>query len=197
MRPVGERPVVADARSIAIDAEQAARAGDLDKARRLYLVAGDRAATSGNPSAAARWFRHAVELDLFDVVAVQRLATTVPRAAVRAEWSAYAAALRAATLPTFPTTAIHLVVSNAGAEVIASPVGVVLEVLLTGDDLVEAHPAPRFDTMPLAMALLVIHRALWPAPRSRPIAPMVVRVAYRGRQPVRLDELGDWDAPAS
>jgi hypothetical protein len=29
------------------------------------------------------------------------------------------------------------------------------------------------------------------------VAPMVVRVAYRGRQPVRLDEAGDWDIPAS
>jgi hypothetical protein len=197
MRPAGERPVVADARSLVIDAEQAARAGDLDKARRLYLVAGDRAATGGNPSAAARCFRHAVELDLFDVVAVQRLAATVSRAVVRAEWSSYAAALRGGTMPAFASTAIQLVVSNAGAEVVAAPVGTVLEVLLTGDDLVEAHPAPRFDAMPLAMALLIIHRALWPAPRTRPVAPMVVRVAYRGRQPVRLDESGDWDLGAS
>jgi hypothetical protein len=187
---------VNDARALLADADRAARAGDLDEARRLYLSAGDRAATAGNWSVATRGFRHAVELDLFDRTAVERLATLATRAAARAEWAAYARALRADTMPRFAVPAIQLVVSNSGAEIVASPVGTVLEVLLTGDDLVEAHPAPRFDAMPLVMALLIVRRALWPSPRARPVAPMQVRVSFRGGPPARLDELGDW-TPAS
>jgi hypothetical protein len=187
---------IPDARSILADAERAARAGELDDARRLYLDAGDRAAIAGNWTLATRCFRYTVELDFFDIVAVQRLATMTPRATARAEWAAYMAALRGGTLAKFAATSVQLVVSNSGAEVVASPVGVVLEVLLSGDDLVEAHPAPAFDMMPLAMALLVVRRALWPVKRSRPATAMTVRVAYRGRQPVKLDELGDWDVGA-
>jgi hypothetical protein len=178
------------------DAERAARSGATEEARRLYVAAGDRAVAIGSWTPAARCYRHAVELDLFDGVAVQRLATYGARLPARAEWGAYAAALRTGTMPPFQYTSIQLVVSNDGAEVVAQPVGSVLDVLLTGDDLVEAHPAPQFDAMPLAMALLVIRRALWPVPRLRPVAPMSVWVAYRGRQPVKLDELGDWEVPS-
>jgi hypothetical protein len=182
-----------DARALVTEAERAARAGDVGEARRLYLEAGDHHSGKGAAAMAARHYRHAVELDLFDLVAVQRLALRAARAPTRVEWGAYAAALRHGAMPAFASTSIHLLVSNEGAEVTAAPVGRVLDVLLTGDDLVEAHPAPKFDTMPLAMALLVLRRALWPAPRTRPASPMSVRVAYRGRQPVKLDELGDWD----
>jgi hypothetical protein len=47
--------------------------------------------------------------------------------------------------------------------------------------------------MPLAMALIILRRALWLAPRELAADPMSVRVAFDGRPEVRLDELGDWE----
>ena len=47
--------------------------------------------------------------------------------------------------------------------------------------------------MPIALAMIVIRRALWTAPRDRATELMSVRVTYEGHQRVRLDEHGDWE----
>jgi hypothetical protein len=50
--------------------------------------------------------------------------------------------------------------------------------------------------MPLAMALIILRRAMWLAPREHASDPMALRVAFDGRPQVRLDELGDWEPVA-
>ena len=68
---------------------------------------------------------------------------------------------------------------------------------MTADDLVEARPEARFTGMPLAMALIILRRALWLAPRELAADPMSLRMAFDGRPQVRLDELGDWEQISS
>jgi hypothetical protein len=72
-------------------------------------------------------------------------------------------------------------------------IGVVMELMMTGDDLVETRPEAWFAGMPLAMALIILRRALWMAPRDFAAEPSSLRVAFDGRQQGRLDELGDWE----
>jgi hypothetical protein len=72
------------------------------------------------------------------------------------------------------------------------PVGTVLEVLMTGDSLVEVHPDARLANMPLAMALVILRRAMWAAPRDHAPDPMAIDVVFGGRAAMRLDEMGDW-----
>ena len=64
---------------------------------------------------------------------------------------------------------------------------------MTEDDLVETRPAARFMGMPLAMAMIIVRRAMWLSPRELASDPMSLRVAFEGRPQVRLDELGDWE----
>jgi hypothetical protein len=71
-----------------------------------------------------------------------------------------------------------------------------MELMMTDDDLVETRPEARFAGMPLAMAMLIVRRAMWFAPRDLAADPMSVRVAFDGRAQVRLDELGDWEPVA-
>ena len=68
---------------------------------------------------------------------------------------------------------------------------------MTEDDLVETRPALRYAGMPLAMALVILRRAMWLAPRDVAAEPGTLRVAFDGRPQVRLDELGDWAAVAT
>ena len=60
-------------------------------------------------------------------------------------------------------------------------------------DLVETRPDARLAGMPAAMAMIILRRALWPAPQGRAAAPITVRVAFDGRERLRLDEHGDWE----
>jgi hypothetical protein len=69
-------------------------------------------------------------------------------------------------------------------------VGPVIELAMGERDLVAISPDGRFASMPRAMALLVLRRALWPAPRDRD--GMRVRVAFRNTPTVWLDEAGTW-----
>jgi hypothetical protein len=75
-------------------------------------------------------------------------------------------------------------------------VGGVLLIAMPERDLVEARPAPRFAGMPVAMALVILHRALWPDARAlwleqRHRPAMQVGVRFEGKE-LWLDELGDW-----
>jgi hypothetical protein len=44
------------------------------------------------------------------------------------------------------------------------------------------------------MAMIVLRRALWPLRLEKAVPPRSVRVAFAGRIPVVLDELGEWHA---
>jgi len=72
-----------------------------------------------------------------------------------------------------------------------------MELMMTADDLIETRPDGRFTGMPLAMALIIVRRAMWIAPRDAATEPSSLRVAFDGRPQVRLDELGDWEPIAS
>jgi hypothetical protein len=95
--------------------------------------------------------------------------------------------------PHFGARGAQIVIGDLGAVVDCPGVGPVLELLMTEKDLIETRPDARFASMPIAMAMIVLRRAMWPAPRERATEPMNVRVTYAGRERVRLDEHGDWD----
>jgi hypothetical protein len=46
------------------------------------------------------------------------------------------------------------------------------------------------------MAMIILRRAMWYAPRSLADDPSSLRLAFDGRPLVRLDELGDWELVA-
>ena len=82
-----------------------------------------------------------------------------------------------------------------GAIVECTGIGPVLELIMSARDLVEVRPDGRFAGMPSAMGLIILRRALWPAPRERSDRNELrsVRVTFDGRERVVLDEHGDWE----
>ena len=47
--------------------------------------------------------------------------------------------------------------------------------------------------MPLAMAMVILRRAMWTAPRDHATSLQRLRVAFGDVPQVWLDELGDWE----
>jgi len=175
------------------DAERARRAGDPRAAYDGFVEAGQCAEQYGLWKTALRCYRNAVELDLFAPTAVEHLVRISARAGAGSEWVEYATAL--ATSPTWPHVAcrqVQLLIGSAGAVVGAARVGTVLEVVMAEDDLLVVQPEARFAEMPVAMALIILRRAMWPAPRETTEASYDIRVTYRGRYRYRLTEHGDW-----
>ena len=193
----------ADVRVLLADAERALRTEDLAAARAAFLEAGQCAVGYQLWRSALRCYRRALELDLADREAVGRIVQLPPRVIALADWQDYARSLdlRSASRPwpSFGCRAAQIVTGNLGAQVECPGTGVVLELMMTEDDLVETRPEARFIGMPLAMAMIVLRRALWFAPRELATDPGSIRVAFDGRPQVRLDELGDWEpvAPAA
>jgi hypothetical protein len=189
--------VNADVQVLLADAERALRAGDLATARAAFLEAGQCAASYQLWRGALRCHRRALELDLADREAVARIAQLPPRVIALADWQDYARALDLRSgsrpWPSFSCRAAQIVTGGLGAQVECPGAGVVLELMMTEDDLVEIRPEARFLGMPLAMAMIVLRRALWFAPREIATDPGSIRVAFDGRPQVRLDELGDWE----
>lgn len=109
------------------------------------------------------------------------------------DWSEYARVLGQDAWSSFGCRSAQIITGEGGAHVECRGTGNVLELMMTADDLVEARPEARFTGMPLAMALIILRRALWLAPRELASDPMSLRVAFDGRHQVRLDELGDWE----
>ena len=177
----------ADVRLLLADGEQALRAGDPAAARAAFLEAGQCASGYQLWRSAVRCFRRALELDLVDREPIARIGRMPPRAVAPNDWSEYARAIDLHAWPSFGCRAAQIVTGG----------GAVLELMMSADDLVEARPAARFAGMPLAMALIVLRRAMWLTPRDQAADPGSLRVAFDGRPQVRLDELGDWEPVAA
>ena len=192
-RPGPGRAVNADVRVLLADGERALRAEDLAAAREAFLEAGQCAASYQLWRSALRCYRRALEIDLTDREPLARISRLPPRAIALNDWTEYARALDRYAWPSFGCRAAQIVTGDLGALVECPGTGVVIELMMTGDDLVETRPAARFAGMPLAMALIVLRRALWLAPRELASDPGSLRIAFDGRSLVRLDELGDWE----
>jgi hypothetical protein len=175
------------------DAERAKRSGDPRGAYDGFVDAGRCAEQYGLWKTALRCYRNAVELDLVGPVAVDQLARIAHRAGAGGEWAEYSMALKAG--PKWPEVGcrgVQLLVGSSGAVVDCPRVGTVYEVKMGDDDHVTLQPVPRFADAPVAMALLLLRRAMWPAPRENVSTSFEVRVTYRGKQQFKLTEHGDW-----
>lgn len=183
----------ADVRVLLGDAERALRADQLAAARGAFLEAGQSAASYQLWRSALRCYRRALEIDLTDREAVGRIVQLPPRVIALADWHDYARALDFRAWPPLGCRTAQIVTGNVGAQVECPGTGVVMELMMTEDDLVETRPEARFAGMPLAMAMIILRRALWFAPRELAADPVSIRVAFDGRPQVWLDELGDWE----
>lgn len=183
----------ADVRLLLADAERALRADDLTAAREAFLEAGQSASSYQLWRSALRCFRRALEIDLLDREAIKRITRMSPRVVALGDWTEYARALDLHAWPSFGCRSAQIVTGDLGAHIECGGAGVVMELMMTDDDLVETRPEARFAGMPLAMAMIILRRALWMAPRDFAAEPSSLRVAFSGRQQVRLDELGDWE----
>jgi hypothetical protein len=187
--------VNADVRDHVASAETAATSGDLSRASALYLEAGRAAAGDTLWRVTIRCFRAALEIDLTDREVVARLLALGARGGD--DWSAYARALDREDWPRFGCRAASIVIDDDGATVHCPQVGPVLAIAMTERDLVKARPHSRFAGIPVAMALIILRRALWPDARAlwleqRHRPAMQVRIDLGAQHLLWLDELGDW-----
>jgi hypothetical protein len=154
---------------------------------------GDRDAAARRWRSAVRCYRGALELDLMHRETVARIVKIATKVGNELEWIGYARAITdPPLLPRFQCRIVRVVAHDAGSVVQCAGAGAVIELLMTQAFRVEAHPVGRFAEMPLAMALIILRRALWPVTTAKPDR---ITVAFGGRSPVWLDARGDW-APA-
>ena len=183
-----------DSRILFLDGERAARGGDLAAARECFLEAGQAAVDVQLWRSALRCYRHALELDLLDRGVIDRVLAVPLRVISGRGWDRYRAALDAHPgWRSFGCRGARIVSGDLGAVIECPGTGPVLELIMSERDLVETRPDARFSGMPVAMAMVILRRALWPAPRERASEPMTVRVTFDGRERLRLDEHGEWD----
>jgi hypothetical protein len=186
--------VTIDVRVLFGDGERAARAGEYATARACFLEAAQSAVDVQLWRAAIRCYRHVLELDLLDREAVDRILRMPVRVTSGRSWDDYRAALDAhRDWLHVRCRSARVVIDDRGAVVECPGVGRVLRLTMREHDLVEIDVDPRWTGMPIAMAMVVLRRALWATPRERVTEPYRVRVTFGGREHVRLDEHGDWD----
>jgi hypothetical protein len=94
--------------------------------------------------------------------------------------------------PRFGCRSARVLAHDSGSVVECTGAGPVLELVVEAADLVSAQPDGRYSKMPLAMAMIILRRALWPAARDPAHKAARVRVAFAGKPTVWLDERGDW-----
>jgi hypothetical protein len=177
------------------EGEAAARTGDLETATAEFLDAGDRAVEKQMWRTAARYYRGALELDLLAREPVMRLVTIGSRLGNELDWRSYARTLE--TMPDWPRFGCRVArtIAHDHVTVIAcAGAGPVMELRMERIDLVEVHALAPYEQMPLAMALVILRRALWPMARDGTRARGGPRMSVRfgGSELVWLDERGDW-----
>ena len=181
-----------DVRRPFMEGERAARAGDRAGARALFIEAALAAIDVQLWRSAMRCYRHALELDMLDTEVLDLIRGVPIRVISGRGWDDYRTQITAhPTWPRFSCRSAHVVIGE-HAVVSCEGVGTVLELMMTESDLVEVRPDAALVGMPIAMALVILRRAMWPHPKEHGDL-MSVRVAFEGRQHVRLDEHGDWD----
>jgi hypothetical protein len=182
-----------DVRLLLADGERAWRSNDPGAAREAFLEAGRSAVSYQLWRSALRCYRRALELDLTDRAPIALILKLPARVVAPADWIDYGHAIDRRAWPAFGCRSAQIITGDLGARVECPPAGAVIELMMTADDLVEVRPEPRFAGMPLAMALVILRRAMWLSPRDAAAEPAALRVAFDGRSHVRLDELGDWE----
>ena len=174
----------ADIDSALVDAERALANRDPAAAIASFVEAGDAAARYQLWRSAIRAYRSALEVDVVGRTPVARLVALGARLRRAADWHAYGVALDAhPEWPHFGALHAQICIDDGGARVECVGVGAVLQVVMPNSELVEVTSDLRLDGMPLAMALVILRRALWPGGK--------VTVRFGGVA-VELDELGDW-----
>ncbi|HWO26567.1 MAG TPA: hypothetical protein VNO30_47890 [Kofleriaceae bacterium] len=183
-----------DTRVLFLDGERAARRGERDAARAAFLEAAQASVDVQLWRSALRCYRHALELDLLDRAIVERVLAVPLRVTSGRGWERYRAALDAHPgWQPLGCRAARIVSGDLGAVIECPGAGPVLELIMSERDLVETRPDARLAGMPAAMAMIILRRALWPAPREGASEPMSVRVTFDGRERFRLDEHGEWE----
>jgi hypothetical protein len=184
----------AEIRELLGKADGAASEGDLMSARRAFVDAGVCASTYGMWRAAVRCYRRALEIDLVDRELVGRIVHISGKLPTGGDWVDYARVLdgNPGWAP-FGCRTAQIILGDLGGVVTCQGVGAVLELMMARDDHVDAHPDGRFAAMPLAMAMVILRRAMWPALRDV-AEPRSLGVTFAANRRVRLDELGDWQA---
>ena len=182
----------ADVRQLLSDGERALRSEQVTAAREAFLEAGVVAAKFGLWRSALRCYKSALEIDLTDRDVVQRIAAMPARIVAFGEWSEYLRALDRRPWPRLTCRGAQIVGANDGTIVDLVGSGAVLDLMMSASDLVEVRPEGRYTGMPLAMAMIILRRALWPVTRSSG-DPRSIRVVFDGRRTSKLDELGNWE----
>jgi hypothetical protein len=183
-----------DVRVLLAAGERALRSGNCADARSVFLEAGQAAAGDQLWRVAQRCYRLALELDLVDREPVKRILRLPSRNTVHADWNEYACALDCYAWPSFGCRSARIVTCDERSWIECPGIGAVMEVTMPEDDLIEVDPVPRLAGMPLAMAMMIVRRAMWIAPRYHTTCPQWLRVGFDNLPEVRLCELGEWGA---
>lgn len=176
--------------------ERALRSDHRADARAVFLEAGQAASGHQLWRTAQRCYRLALELDLVDREPVERILQLPSRRTVHTEWNVYACALDCYAWPSFGCRSAQVVTGDQRSWIECPGIGTVLEVTMPDDDVIEAHPDPRLAGMPLAMAMLIVRRAMWSAPPIHTTRPRWLRVGFDNLPQVWLCELGEWQPAA-
>lgn len=194
-------PRVAHRRPLAVDldvrvllaaGEQALCSNNRADARAAFLAAGQAASRHQLWRRAQRCYRLALELDLVDREPIERILRLPSRTISHAEWNVYACVLDCHAWPSFGCRPAQIVTGGQRSQVECPGIGAVMKLTMPEVDQIEAHPDPRLAGMPLAMAMMILRRAMWIAPRDRTNRPKRLRVAFDDLPQVWLCELGEW-----